>query len=705
MSYDEAMSIKSEIEEITVYRRNALVLRKIELPAHVPDSVKIIGLPLCLDDSSIRIKIVSPKNSISTLDFRVVLESPEPDKELPPPDNKKLFELRQMKNKIDTQILWAKKILSRINSISYPGKGIPEDTLIPSVTPINSRKMLMDYSLERKEKIGKKLRNLKIKKAKIDIDLGKLEYLISQESSIRQNRENELRKSVIISLESSEKNIEKPELFLEYLTPGTRWFPVYNLDISSDYSRYHLTMRAMIQQQTGEDWNRVRINLSTAEAVRWMELPKLSSRIFGRPKSVLPVSGWRKVPEGISALFSDYDLFADKYPQKKNINLSGIHSVKDSSDIIGEQNLFAAEAVAYEEHDEEQETVMDMETEMSIDSSSAKIAAPKMSKKLRSADTMKRKQNVTMKSFTEFNSSSSELPEESFKLTPVTVQLDYRKMRLESANSKYRGKLRNASISEMYMVSEKKANLVHSSIDTALEIISGTDPDLCSKPESFDGFDYSFKIDSLINIPSDGNYHTRTLSSYEAKGEMQYIAVPRESSDVYRFIRFSNPLDAPVLAGPIDISIGSGYILTSDINTVPPGGNIQLGIGVEQAIKISRNTVFTEETTGMIKGSLGLIHRIDMDVQNNLHSKAEIEIRERISALPDDKPEKDEKVKISILEINPEWEKYDQEPNYINGGYRWKIDVDPGGKSHIHVLYEIRIPSQYEIVGGNRREN
>ncbi len=238
----------------------------------------------------------------------------------------------------------------------------------------------------------------------------------------------------------------------------------------------------------------------------------------------------------------------------------------------------------------------------------------------------------------------------------------------------------------------------------AMETGSGSVPVSCSEPVSYDGFDF-FSTDFSVDIPSDGSYHIRPLSSYESKEEMHYIAVPRESSDVFRFIQFTNPLDAPALAEPVEISIGSDYLLTSKIDTVPPGGDINLGVGVEQAIKISRNTVFKEETAGLIKGRLGLIHQIDIDVQNNLKRSANVEIRERIAVPPDDNPGKDEKATITVLEVNPEWEEYNQDPNYIKGGYRWKITVSPGEKSHFYVHYEIRIPSHYEIVGGNRREN
>lgn len=701
MSIEEIQIINSDIDEVTVYRGNALVSRKAEIPLKLEESIKIIGLPLSLDDSSIRIRVVSSRSSLRASDFRVILEAPEPDKELPPPDNKKLNKLRQMREKIQMQINLTNKFLERINSMPFHSRGIPEDTLIPSVTPIASRKLLLTFSLDRKSKLVSKRRNLQVKNDEIERDLFELEDKISRESTVRQNRENELRKSVIINFDSSGKITGKADLFLEYLIPGARWFPVYGLNISKDYSKYFLTMRGMIKQQTGENWNNVRINLSTAEAVRWMELPKLSSRIFGRPKPVLPASGWRKAPEGISVLFSDYDRFKERFPQKQTEDRFRDYSVSDDSGYDNDESSFGESEEPYEEYDKE----MDVEAAMPMASYSIEIAEPKMSKKIRSSAPLKRKEEIAMDDLSNFKSDHQDMPVVSDEYSAGPDLLDYNKMRLESADSIYRGKLKKTPVHEQYMVSIDKADKVYESINSAMETGSGPVPVSCSEPVSYDGFDYSFRTDSSVDIPSDASYHIRPLSSYESKGEMHYIAVPRESSDVFRFIKFTNPLDAPVLAGPVEISIDTNYLLSSGIDTVPPGGDINLGVGIEQAIKISRNTLFKEETTGLIKGNLGLNHQINIDVENNLKIAAYVEIRERIAVPPEDKPEKDEKVKVAVIKVNPEWDEYNQDPNYINGGYRWKVDVRPGEKRHFHVHYEIQIPSQYEIVGGNRREN
>jgi hypothetical protein len=129
-----------------------------------------------------------------------------------------------------------------------------------------------------------------------------------------------------------------------------------------------------------------------------------------------------------------------------------------------------------------------------------------------------------------------------------------------------------------------------------------------------------------------------------------------------------------------------------------------LGLGVEQGIKVARNTHFREQTSGIAGGNLGLMHEIRIEVNNMLKRHIDLEVRERIPTNRTDRLKSDEKVKIDIVTIQPEWEAFDQAPDYIDGAYRWCLGLDPGERIELKAEYEINIPSSTEVVGGNNRE-
>jgi len=65
-------------------------------------------------------------------------------------------------------------------------------------------------------------------------------------------------------------------LEVEYFVGGTGWQPAYDLRTAKDLSKVELAYRARVWQQTGEDWDDVEINLSTAQPQRGAQGPELA---------------------------------------------------------------------------------------------------------------------------------------------------------------------------------------------------------------------------------------------------------------------------------------------------------------------------------------------------------------------------------------------------------------------------------------------
>ncbi|MBL4684592.1 MAG: DUF4139 domain-containing protein, partial [Nannocystaceae bacterium] len=213
-------------------------------------------------------------------------------------------------------------------------------------------------------------------------------------------------------------------------------------------------------------------------------------------------------------------------------------------------------------------------------------------------------------------------------------------------------------------------------------------------------FDYAYIAQSPVDIASDGKLVSLSLASHPAKATPRYISVPQETQDVFRIVAIHNPLDAPLLPGPVDVYVAGKFTLTSDMETTPPRGRFELGLGVEQAIKIARNVDFQEDTSGLIKRSQELVHTIRIDITNNTLATALIEVRERIPVTTEGPPD----LEVEERDISPPWDEYEPtEPVPLEGGRVWKVEVAAGGKQVLRATWLARVPSQHELIGGNRR--
>jgi hypothetical protein len=144
------------------------------------------------------------------------------------------------------------------------------------------------------------------------------------------------------------------------------------------------------------------------------------------------------------------------------------------------------------------------------------------------------------------------------------------------------------------------------------------------------------------------------------------------------------------------------YILSTNIATVPPMGQMELGLGVEQAIKVARNTTYQEVRSGETLVAFNeLRHRFQIDIANRLPREGRIEVRERLPI-----PGEDAKVDVQIERVSPDWDKYEQEERSapIRGGYRGQVQVPAGEQTTLSVQYTIKTFVDTELIGGNRRE-
>jgi hypothetical protein len=295
------------------------------------------------------------------------------------------------------------------------------------------------------------------------------------------------------------------------------------------------------------------------------------------------------------------------------------------------------------------------------------------------------------------------------ELTADADLMEYGALRMGAGAFVNRGKLRPAGPYDRYREQLPEAFRPHihtfaeilgRALQTARETANQSPPPGCVPDFPEFEYDYAYPTDAPVTIPSDGKFHTIPLTTREGEVSQRYIVVPRESQDVFRFVEWTNPLDAPLLDGPADVHVAGDYLVTTQLRFVAPRGGAKLGLGVEQGIAVARNTRFHEDTTGMLGGTLNLHHHIAVEVRNNLARPAVIEVRERIPVLEAGEDD----IEVETAAVEPAWAKYDPDDYHLRGGHRWVVTLDAGATQDLEAEYVVKISSKQEIVGGNRRE-
>lgn len=730
----------SKIAAVQVYRRGATITRVAELHVEgtLPDEVELTGLPLSLLDPTVRMRVRSDEPGVDVVAAGVRVGMWVRPGDPPPkaPAQEELEEAQRQIERTGEQLELVEHELSLLRGVAVPERPQGEEGKAPPASPMAARLQLEQFVDGAAQKRLLERRTLREQLRGLQEDERRMQERIAAASSAADVHLEELQKSVVVRLRSRGTLPKKLTLELSYVVPGARWAPAYQCKLARDGSHAEIQMRAWVAQRTGEDWQGVRLKLSTASPLRFTELPELAALRIGRAQPPPAKKGFRPAPQGSEVLFRDHDrdaaraqgllpsasawqlpqLAAPRLPARAQpaAPTPTKGSARDSK-ASGRAKPGAASrrpsARAAPNDDPlgtaEGDSMMLAEpAECEEDSVAFGVSVDALPTLARSAPMMDMDARSPPAAKLAAPSERSRVPEE------VVQALLYPLLRLPDAADGNRGRLMPVDVRTLYAESLARigrpirfdvVSAVQQAEDVALSVTSSSLPDgaVCADNIS-SHFDFAYEADGRVEVTGDGGFHSIALGDRQSEARMRYIAVPREELAVYRVAMLTNPIPAPLLPGPAEVYVGGEYVLTTRLPTVPARGELKLGLGVEQSIKIARNTKYQEQRTGdKVVAMTELVHDVDIDIINHLEREIEIEVRERVPV-----PAAGAEVVIEESKVEPAWQPYDQQERGqpIEGGRRWEVKVKPGGTQKLRGRYVVKLYANNEIAGGNRRE-
>lgn len=752
----EPVVVPSGVREVSVFRSGAVVTRIAEVaPSNGawPEEIALAGLPLAMDDESVRVSLVARGDATPPrpADLRVDLVVPPIGLPLLPPDEK---ELRDAEDKA----LHLRERLARVDievaKLDQIGLALPEpfENRPPKPAPTAAWIGVLDWKARWKAERAEERRLLHDELLRQEETIARHRRRLAEIRALQDSREATVSKRVRLRLR--EGGAPAPlELRLEYRVPGARWVPTYAFRLARDGKSASLAVKALVVQSSGEPWERVKLSVSTADLLRDTELPELKSLRIGRRQPEPPRRAWREPPSGLELLFEGLDRTlatmpappepAPPPPAPPAVGALGrVQEIASEMDQLLEggesepEDARRADRARVGDKAERREAKKRMPAPKGAPALAGRGGGPMpppppaASVESTSRTAMRKPMpapsapasRMSMAEMAPVAASAPPMDDDAFggmpgnapmeptrpeDLRPDGSMLRFSDLVMAGWDDGGRGRLRPVTTADRLAgIEPSHAPGVARRLADAEERAAGAAyvsfPDDTQDVESSSGaYDYRYDAEGLVDVPADGRIHAVPLFARSAPVATTLVVVPRESDQAVRVAEMRNPLDAPLLAGPAEIYLDDEYLVTSPIRTVPPGADLKIGLGVEEALKVARNTHFEEEATGLLGGGAAFHHRIDIELANRLASAVKVEVRERVPT----KDEDDKDVEIAVAEPSPAWEDYDQgDVSLIRGGRRWKLTIGAGETKKIHWSYTVKIDAKNELVGGNRRE-
>jgi len=683
------MAADSRIAEITLYARGARVRRTATIPRDAPHA-RIAGLPAAMIDDTLRI---SAEDGAVITAVHVGLDAPPPDTAA----DEESGALRDARRRAALATAEVERLDGALAALAAAPIALTEPVSPASgdAPPpawhavVEARRALVALRAERELALRAELAAARRTADEAHRALAAALDRDRRASSARPPRLHELRKHVDLTVAGT----GGATVHLEYHVAAARWAPGYVARLDGDRAAFEL--RAVIAQATGEDWTGARIRLSTAEPERFDRLPELAAQRIGRRQDAPARAGFRAPPTGAAALYLDYLRSFPGLPAGPGSRVPS--PIWDSGSDDGSSRARSA-FVAPEAPPPH--AAMAAFAAPAVSAMQPPAASAPRGAKLR-ARAVQPGMNMAEVSFADAALDLEPPPVSSSDSasTPAPPRLDYAELRMAPPSSADRGTLIPAP-------RDPRCAELAAELDAALAGL-----DALALPPGHDdrwshAHDYAFESDAAVDVASDGAWHAIAVTAMPATVVLRHVAVPREQPDAFRIAVIANPLAGPLLPGPVDIYDRGNFLVTSEIAHTPPGATVEIGLGVDPAVKLARNTEFREETTGVLRGGLRLVHAITIDIDNRSERAIDLEVRERLPVTRDG----DDEVAVFAGRVEPAWERWAPEPAWpgeprLRGGHSWRLAIPPRTRRTLRASYEVRIAGKLELIGGNRRES
>jgi uncharacterized protein (TIGR02231 family) len=279
---NEPLTVKGPLTGVTVYMQGAQLQHKANYTIKAGVSEVIVeGISPQISPSTIQVKATG---AVVILDSKYEFYYPQPTAsagsgELPPKIRAAIkaledsiilvnFELRDINDEIEVLVA-ARKII--ISNGAVKGQGKVNDS-------IQLLKATVDYYTSKVSELNKKISALDRQKVKkndlftaLDTRLNDLRNYAEQN-----NPTPEIKGIPRIVITFMAKEAATGKIELSYLASNAGWTPLYDIRSEASSGKISLTYKAQVRQQTGLDWNDIKLSISTNNPYANKTKPELS---------------------------------------------------------------------------------------------------------------------------------------------------------------------------------------------------------------------------------------------------------------------------------------------------------------------------------------------------------------------------------------------------------------------------------------------
>ena len=198
----------------------------------------------------------------------------------------------------------------------------------------------------------------------------------------------------------------------------------------------------------------------------------------------------------------------------------------------------------------------------------------------------------------------------------------------------------------------------------------------------------TYRVARPIAVPADGEPHKTAIAVLDLAAELDYLAVPVLATEAYLRATVTNRSSLLLLPGPARIFRDNQFAGQTKLDTVAPGEQFGLQLGVDERIRIERKLVRRTAGKAVLGGTRSVDIGYETTVQNHREVPALITVHDHIPVSSDGD------IRVRLREASPA---PDEQTDL--GELLWTMELAPGAHAMVAYRFTVEHPAGVELEG------
>ncbi|WP_018639079.1 DUF4139 domain-containing protein [Parafrankia elaeagni] len=191
-----------------------------------------------------------------------------------------------------------------------------------------------------------------------------------------------------------------------------------------------------------------------------------------------------------------------------------------------------------------------------------------------------------------------------------------------------------------------------------------------------------------VAVPADGDPHRATVAVLVLDAVLDHVTAPKLAAEAHLRAAVGNTSPHTLPAGKVSVFHGQEFVGTARLDLVPPGGEMELRLGVDDRVQVERELV--RRVTG--RRMVGNTRRTDVSyrivVTNRAPLRARVTVRDQVPV------SRHESVAVRDVVAEPAADEHTD-----LGLLTWQVELEPGASREIGLSYRLEHPRGAELTG------